>query len=485
VAHLNSVAPASGTVVSSIHPTVSTPAEAHSPRPSLKDRFVRAGSWTVAAYGGTLCLRLASSLVMTRLLAPEAFGLMAIVMTIGIVAALLSDIGIRQAVVHSAHGDDPRMLDTAWTMQIVRGLLIWGSCCLIALGLYVARLGGWLTGDSIYASPLLPPLLALGTATSLITGFESTKRYTADRRIEQKRVVLIELGAMFVGISTMIVIGAFTGSVWSIVIGSFITSGCSVLLGHLWLDGRANRLHWDRAYARQIFSYGKWIFLSSLMYVLAVQGDKLLLGGWLTPAALGCYAIGQNLAQILEHAVGRVFTQVAAPAFGDVVRSSPERLREVYLRLRLPFDLIFVTSAGLLFAVGPWLVGLMYDPRYAEAGAILQVLSCALLFARYGASTSAYLALQAPHAQAVINVVRMVSFFTVVPLAYSAFGIQGAYWAIALHAAAIMPVVWHYDRRFGLLSWRHEVLTLCAWPAGWAVGTAFVAAATALVQAWR
>jgi O-antigen/teichoic acid export membrane protein len=71
---------------------------------------------------------------------------------------------------------------------------------------------------------------------------------------------------------------------------------------------------------------------SSLLYMLA---DKLLLGEWVMPAVLGCFAIGQTLAQILELAVGRVFSQVASPAFADVMRNSPQRLREVYLRMRL------------------------------------------------------------------------------------------------------------------------------------------------------
>lgn len=468
----------------SVNSLMSAPGEPRA-RPSLKERFLRAGSWTVSAYGGMLVLRLASSLIMTRLLAPEAFGLIALVTTVSVIAALLSDIGVREAVVHSDHGDDPRLLNTAWTIQILRGLLIWLACCLVALALFTARKTGWLVGDSLYASDLLPPLLMLGTLSSIVTGFETTKRYTADRRIEQKRVVLIEIGSMFIGIASMIVFARLTGSVWSIVAGGFITSVCSVVSGHVWLHGTPNRLQWDSMYARQIFRYGKWILASSLMYILAVQGDKLLLGGWVTPAILGVYAIGQNLAQILEQAIGRVFTQVTAPAFSDVLRNSPQRMREVYLRLRLPFDLIFITSAGFLFAIGPWLVGLMYDPRYAQAGTVLQILSCALLFSRYGVSTSAYLALQAPHAQAFLNMARLLSFYALVPLSYYLFGVQGAYWAIALHAAGIMPVAWYYDRRFGLFSWRHELLSLGAWPIGWLAGSALVAAARTLLLAIR
>jgi O-antigen/teichoic acid export membrane protein len=461
-----------------------TPAASSDPpvRSALKERIFRAAGWTVFAYGCTLVLRLASSLILTRLLAPEAFGLIAIVTTIATVAALLSDIGIRQAIVHSPHGDEPLMLNTAWTMQILRGFVIWLVCCLIALGLRGAGQSGWLTAGSVYASPELPLLLALGTLHSVIMGFESTKRFSADRRIDQKRVVLIELGAMFISIGGAITLSWITRSVWSIVVGGLIAAVCSVIAGHTLLHGEVNRLAWHRGFARQIFDFGKWILASSLLYVLAVNGDKLLLGVWVTPAVLGCFSIGQNLAQILEIAVGRVFSQVASPAFADVVRNSPQRLREVYLRMRLPFDVMFISAAGFLFAIGPWLVGLMYDPRYAEAGTVLQILSFTLIVARYGVSTGAYLALQAPHAQALMNLVRFVAFFSLVPLAYRLYGVHGAYWAIALSPAAMAPVVWWFDRRFGLLSWRHEVLTLAAWPVGWALGMGFVSAMRWLVK---
>jgi hypothetical protein len=74
-------------------------APAHTP---LRERMLRAGSLTAFAYGCTLLLRLGSSLALTRLLAPEAFRLIAIVLTMSIVASLLSDIGIRRWALGSA-----------------------------------------------------------------------------------------------------------------------------------------------------------------------------------------------------------------------------------------------------------------------------------------------------------------------------------------------------------------------------------------------
>lgn len=439
---------------------------------SLKERMVRASLWSFFAYGCSLVLRLGSSVVMTRLLAPEAFGLVALVFSITMIASLMSDVGIRQGIVHSPHGDDPQMLDTAWTMQILRGIWIWIVCIMTALSLFVAADFGFLESGSVYAAAELPILIAISGLGSVISGFETTKRYTADRRIDQSRIVLIELASLLIGLIVTIFLGWLIRSVWAIVVGSLSSALISVLAGHLLLSGHTNRLAWNSEFARKIFRFGKWILASSLMYVLSVNADKLMLGMWVTPAVLGCYAIGQNVARVLEVAVGRVLGQVVSPAFADVALRSPQRLREVYLRLRLPCDLILVISAGFIYAVGPGLVRVMYDARYAEAGHILQLLSFSLIFARYGIAASVYLALQAPHAQAVMNLARMAVFFVATPLAHSTLGLYGAYWAIALHGMAVAPVVWWFDHRYGLLSWRHEALPLVVWPLGWFLGSA-------------
>ena len=71
---------------------------------TLKSRILLAGAWTVGVYGAEAAIRLLTSLVLTRLLFPEAFGVMAIVNTIPAVLAMLSDTGIGSSIVRRKHG---------------------------------------------------------------------------------------------------------------------------------------------------------------------------------------------------------------------------------------------------------------------------------------------------------------------------------------------------------------------------------------------
>src|SRR4051812_43585507 len=107
---------------------------------TLKSRTIRAGSVTVIGHFGSLVLRLLSSLILTRLLSPDLFGVLAVVTAIQVVLALLTDVGIRQAVIQSAAAERTTFRDTAWTLQIIRGFVIFGIGLVIAFVLYLARI---------------------------------------------------------------------------------------------------------------------------------------------------------------------------------------------------------------------------------------------------------------------------------------------------------------------------------------------------------
>src|SRR5258706_9299249 len=91
----------------------------------LQRRVVSGSVWTIAGYGAGQVLRLAGNLVLARLLYPEAFGLMALVSVFLQGLAMFSDIGIGPSIIQSRRGDELAFLNTAWTIQVVRGIVLW------------------------------------------------------------------------------------------------------------------------------------------------------------------------------------------------------------------------------------------------------------------------------------------------------------------------------------------------------------------------
>jgi O-antigen/teichoic acid export membrane protein len=314
---------------------------------TLKQRVLSAGGWNIAGYGLGQAIRLGSNLIMTRLLVPEMFGVMAIATMVTVVLSLLSDIGLRQNIVQSRRGDDPAFLDTAWVVQIVRGGLLWLIAILLSLALYLANNGGLLPAKSVYASPVLPFVVAVTSLSAIISGFQSTKWATAYRRFDQKRITQIELIAQVIAIPVMIIAGTASRSIWALVAGGLVASVTTMVLSHTWISGHPNRFRCEKDALREMIHFGRWIFVSSAVGIFAANGDRLLLGGVVDAHALGLYVIATLMVGAIAGGVSRFFSMVVLPALSEIARNDPSRLREIYYRLRTTDNRSALRSAVL------------------------------------------------------------------------------------------------------------------------------------------
>jgi O-antigen/teichoic acid export membrane protein len=440
--------------------------------PTLKARIVRAGSWSVAGYAVTQTVRLASSLIMTRLLVPEMFGVMAVAGVVLAVLTMMSDLGLHHNIVQSQRGEEAEFLDTAWVLQIARGVLLWAVSLLIALGLHEVVRRGAVAPGSVYADPVLPLVIAVSGLSAVIGGFQNPGVSVAQRRFEQASLVKMEIASQAVSLAAMIAIGVATRSIWALVAGGLVTSATSVLLGHFWVARHRTRFRWDRRSLDELISFGKWTFVSSIFSVLALYGDRLLLGGLVDSETLGLYAIAALILGAAEGALGRLFAAVSLAALSEIARTQPARLREAYYRLRVPGDVLLLFFGGVLFFVGEFVIRVLYDVRYHAAGPILQILAFSFIASRYNISYHIYLAVGKPLYLAAINFVRFVALFVSVPLLHAYGGVTAAIWGVALCGIAQAPFVMAFNARLGVNDTKRELLVLLALPAGMACGYA-------------
>ena len=212
----------------------------------MSRRVILASGWVIASHAGSQILRLASNLVMTRLLVPDMFGLMALANTILFGLMLFSDLGLDQGVVQSRRGDETRYLNTVWTVQILRGALIWIAALAIAVGLYLLGSHHLFPSGSSYSDPVLPWVVAALSLNVLVGGFASTKIATASRHLALGRLTLIELVSQVTGLAVMIVWALADRSIWAMVVGSLFSALMRVFLSHAFLPGEPNALHWSR-----------------------------------------------------------------------------------------------------------------------------------------------------------------------------------------------------------------------------------------------
>lgn len=360
--------------------SISASLEGEAPRvEGLTRRAQRSAVWVALGYGGAQALRFVGNLILTRLLFEEAFGLMALMASVLQGLELFSDIGIGPSIIQNAR-EDRRFLNTAFTLQVGRGLLLFAVACGLAVPL-----------SGVYGEPALAYLLPLCALNALFAGFHSTNWFTLNRALNLGRVEITLVAAQAVGLATMVTWALLSPTILALVAGAVATGLTRMVMTHLYLPGPRNRFALDRSALRELVTFGRWIFVSTLLGFLAGQSDRLIFGKMVSMDRLGVYSIGMALAMMPSEALSKLAMQVVFPVYSESIRDGERGLADVFQRTRAPILVLGGWAFSGLLAGGPTAVELLYDDRYLEAGRIVQLISVGAWFFVLGAIYGAVL----------------------------------------------------------------------------------------------
>jgi O-antigen/teichoic acid export membrane protein len=417
-----------------------TPGDAMTPQKSLRRRILTAGSWTLGGFAVERALRLGSNLVMTRLLAPEAFGLISMVVAVQLLVDMISDIGIRQSVVRHKDGEDPHFLRVAWTVQILRSGVVAGLVVLAALGFL--ELGPLLAApDNVYADPMLPGLVLASALPVLMRGAASVNVYLAARRLHLGRAVTLDICDPLISIPAMILFAQIEASAWALMAGMLVGAAVRLALSHILFPQPRMRLTWDSEIADELWRFGRWLIGASLAGFVARNGDRFILGALLSKTDFGFYAIAAIWVQTGAVVLTKLADQVIFASVSELYRTSAAGLRRVLGRLRLGFDALCVAGFLVAFFLGSWFVELLYPPAYAAAGAMISLLAFRLLALRYLPLGAVLLAAGDSRSTMYVTMLRALWMLSAPIAAWYALGLDAMLIAAALTPLAGAPLL--------------------------------------------
>lgn len=325
--------------------------------------------WTVGGYGASLGLRFTSNVILTHIFPPQVMGLMALVNTFLNGITLFSDVGIRPSIIHNKRGDDPDFLNTAWTIQAIRGAGLWIASIVLA----------WPYGVWLYGEPLLAMMLPVAGFGSLVMGLFSSNLASQNRKLNLGRITLIEVATQAVTLVILVGLSIAMRSIWALVMGSVISAIVKLVLSHKALPGIKNRFRWDPSAVTSLLSFGRWIFINTMLTFLVSQSDKLVLGKLVPLAVLGVYNTASQIVMLPTNLFGTLSNQVAFPLYtGTILRG--EKLGPTFRNIRWLAMLASGAVLATMIAAGPALVRIIWPAEYWEAGWILQVLAVGAVF---------------------------------------------------------------------------------------------------------
>jgi O-antigen/teichoic acid export membrane protein len=415
-----------------------------------KSMVVRLG-WMTMSYGTVQLLRLANNVILARILAPPIFGLMAVVNAIRTGVELLSDVGIMQNIISSPRGEDPLFYDTAWTLQALRGLVLAALCMLMAVP--IAR---------FFHYPQLAVILPIASLFFVFTGFDSTARALAQKQLQVARVALFDIGITFIALVAQVTIALITPTVWALVLGSVITGAATLISSFLFLPGLRHRFIVDPESARQLMRFGRWVFLSSIVYFFAMNFDRLYFAKQISLSQLGVYGIARSLADMVTLFVARASSFVLYPSVA-AAGLAPVDLRKRLLRGRRTLLLGAAVGMGAFLAVSQIIVRLLYDARYSEAAWILPVLCVGVWFGILTSTNDSILmGLARPAYPALSNAAKLITYVVGVPLAFVFYGFTAAVAVIAIGELVKYVALWLLSHKEHLQFGRDDLLLTIA-----------------------
>jgi O-antigen/teichoic acid export membrane protein len=378
--------------------------------------IVKGVAWTAGTFGLSQLLRIVSSIILTRLLAPELFGIMVIIYALQSGMELLSDLGFGQNLIINKNADNPEFYNTVWSLRLVRGFLLL-TCC-IAAALPLAHL---------YHAPILAWILPVVGVYFVLGGLGSLSAAFLQRRLQIAKLNIFQFIIEAITTVSQIIFAYFSRTVWALVFGGLISAAASTIGSYLVVPGLRHKFYISKEFTRQIFSFGKWLFISSTIFFFSYSFDNLYFGKAVPLELLGVYGIARNIADAVSSLVGRMSSIVIFPFIATHSELPRADLRDQLKSIRAKFLLLAAFGFSALVVIADLLIRILYDRRYQDAGWMLSVMLIGRWFSMMCyVNEAALLGFSKPLYSAYSNGLKFVLLLIGLPLAFIKYGIVGA-----------------------------------------------------------
>ena len=398
------------------------------------------------SYGVTSSIKLLSSLVLTRLLDPQAYGVMGILFSVAFVLEMLSDVGTASLLIRHERGGEKRFVHAAWTIRLIRSIV--NFCALYALAPIIAR---------IYELPVLTDALRVFSLWFLLQGMESMSFAIAQRDRRAKIGNYVDMAtnllmtAVIVGMA--LVLRDFTAFLYGALLQRMLTTVAS----HFFYREIGVGIVFDREVAREQFNFAKFVLPSSLLTIVLSQYDKVVLLKLFDLTMLGVYGLAGNMIGPVGGLVQHNCRALLYPRCAEYFRHDRATARERYYRENTRLVAVVTLLPAAIAGFSELLVAMLYDARYSQAGGVLMVLGLSSVVGAFQLMAEMLMVASGrTHVGLVGNVLRVILIGPAVWGGYQLFGFYGFLWASIAVGFPILFYYYYEQHKNGLLDLRIE-----------------------------
>ncbi len=382
---------------------------------SLKGRTLRS---MAALSVGTVferVLRVVRNMVLARILVPQAFGAMAILLMVSEIFEAFTEVGVKQSVIQNRKGAQVDYLNVAWWFQSLRGLVLYG----IAFGVSP------LIAD-FYGSSELATMMRVLFVAVVANGFTSPGTYLLEKKIHFGRWAFLMQSSALIGTLVTVVLAVFfLPGTWALVLGFVAEAILRCILSFV-LCPFMPSLKIDFDCLRDVIAYGRCMFGVPLLAVIAFRLDVMVLGKVVSHEMLGMYALAASLASQPSILFSKILNPILLPVLAER-QNDKAALRQIILdgtRFTAVFGMPI--SAFLILCAQP-LLSIVYGAKFGVVAVPFAFLCAYILVRSEGAVlSSVYLAVGRPDLHRRFVILRLVLLASLIYPASIYLGLEGA-----------------------------------------------------------
>lgn len=328
---------------------------------SLETRTVSALAWRTASSVVLMASQLLVSIVMARILMPEAFGLMAMASVVTGFVALVSELGIVAAIVQRPNLS-AQDLETGFALSILFGLVI-ASILFVSAPLV----------NAIYGIDQLTAVVRVLALGMFIRSLSSVSEALLLRKLQFKKLFFIDITSYLLSSAVIgVVFALIYRNAWALVAATVTESLFRTILLFV-AHPPPRKVSVDKRAAMPLLHFGVGMSLARIANFMARNGDYLVVGRTIGADALGLYSRAYQLMAIPATYCTAMLNSVLFPVYSEV-QSESLRVRRIYRLSVLATSLLAIPILLVLVAVAPELIVGLYGPNWRDCIVPFQLL---------------------------------------------------------------------------------------------------------------
>lgn len=305
---------------------------------TLRKKAFTSIRWTALSSSVKILVQLSQLVILSKLLTPADFGLIAIAVAIAAFLQIFADAGVSNAIIHFQDISDEQLSSLFWvnvSLAAILAIILAGTSSFIA---------DW------YRQPELTSLLYIAALTLLINALGQQLRVNAQKNLLFPMLVKIELSAVLSGFLLSLFLAWYGFGVYSIALGTLFTAIIYCLLAWMFLaNGWKPQLHMKISEIKKFLKYGCYMIGNNLVSTVNSQIDILIGGRQLSANDMGLYNVPKTLMLNVQMAINPIITQVGLPIMA-IAQNDRNRLKSIYLQtIRITSSINFPIYLAIAF----------------------------------------------------------------------------------------------------------------------------------------